>query len=164
MINTPLSLEEYSSRMKLPSRIQRSNNIAASILKRFDRHFSIFMELTQTARTHFERGDWAAGRATVSERISLYDKRVTEAIRDLQKNYQQSYLNVQLWKDVRHQYLGLLNRHDRPELAETFYNSVFTGLFSRHYYNNQHIFVRPAISTERIEGEIPVFSLSLIHI
>ncbi|HEY5734758.1 MAG TPA: bifunctional isocitrate dehydrogenase kinase/phosphatase [Gammaproteobacteria bacterium] len=158
MINTPLSLEEYSSRMKLPSRIQRSNNIAASILKHFDRHFSIFMELTQTARSHFERGDWAAGRATVSERISLYDKRVTEAIRDLQKNYQQSYLNVQLWKDVRHQYLGLLNRHDRPELAETFYNSVFTGLFSRHYYNNQHIFVRPAISTERIEGEIPVFS------
>ena len=87
MVETPLSLEQYSSRMKLPSRLQRSNNIAASILKHFDRHFSIFMELTRTARTHFEQGDWPAGRATISERISLYDKRVNEAISDLQKNY-----------------------------------------------------------------------------
>ena len=158
MVETPLTLEKYSSRMKLPSRLQRSNNIAASILEHFDRHFSIFIDLTRTAHKHFEQGDWAEGRATISKRISLYDKRVNEAISDLQKNYQQSYLNVQLWKDVRHQYLGLLNRHDRPELAETFYNSVFTGLFSRHYYNNQNIFVRPAISTERIEGETPVFT------
>ena len=152
MTDDPLTLENYSSRMKLPSRIVRSKNIAASILKHFDHHFSIFNELTRTAKEHYENGDWAAGRNTVSERILLYDKRVKQAINDIQKTFQQSYLNVQLWKDVRHQYLGLLNRHDRPELAETFYNSVFTGLFSRHYYNNQHIFVRPAISTERIEG------------
>lgn len=158
MTNTPLSLEKYSSRMKLPTRIQRSNNIAATILEHFNRHFKIYIELTRTGSEHFRNGNWAAGRATISERILLYDKRVNEAISDLQKNYQQSYLNVQLWKDVRHQYLGLLNQHDRPELAETFYNSVFTGLFSRRYYNNQHIFVRPAISTERIDGDSPVFS------
>jgi isocitrate dehydrogenase kinase/phosphatase len=144
--------------MKLPSRIVRSKNIAASILKHFDHHFSIFTELTLTAKEHYEKGDWAAGRNTVSERILLYDKRIKQAINDIQKTFQQSYLNVQLWKDVRHQYLGLLNRHDRPELAETFYNSVFTGLFSRNYYNNQNIFVRPAISTERIEGRNTVFT------
>jgi isocitrate dehydrogenase kinase/phosphatase len=157
MANDPLTLEKYSSRMKLPSRIVRSKNIAASILKHFDHHFRVFSEITQTARQHFINGDWLAGRHTVSERILLYDKRVKEAISDLQKTYQQSYLNAQLWQDVKHQYLGLLNRHDRPELAETFYNSVFTGLFSRNYYNNQHIFVRPSISTERIEGNNPVY-------
>jgi len=158
MADDPLTLEKYSSRMKLPSRIVRSKNIAASILKHFDHHFRIFSDLTNTSRQHFKNGDWLAGRITVSERIQLYDKRVKEAINDLHKTFQQSYLNAQLWKDVKHQYLGLLNKHDRPELAETFYNSVFTGLFSRNYYNNQHIFVRPSISTERIEGNNPVYA------
>ena len=158
MENDPLVLEKYSSRMKLPSRLVRSKNIAELILERFDHHFSVYSEITRSAKNNFIKGNWAAGRDAVSERIFLYDKRVQEAIADLRKKYEQSHINAQLWKDVKHQYLGLLNRHNRPELAETFYNSVFTGLFARHYFNNQHIFVRPSISTERIEGEQPIYA------
>jgi len=144
--------------MKLPSRLVRAKNIAASILKHFNNHFRIYSELTSTAKKNFENSDWLASKNAVSRRISLYDERVNESIKYLQKTFQQSHLNIKLWKDVKHQYLGLLNKHDQPELAETFYNSVFTGLFSRHYSNNQHIFVRPSISTERIEGNEPVFT------
>lgn len=158
MYDNHLALEKDTGRMKMPSRIMLSKNIASTILKYFDAHFSLYSEVTRTAAETFRSGDWLAGRKAVSKRIMMYDKRVKEAINHLQNNYQQSYLNIQLWKDIKHQYLGLLNKHNRPELAETFYNSVFTGLFSRHYYNNQHIFVRPSISTERIEGEHPVFA------
>ena len=48
-------------------------------------------------------------------------------------------------------YIGLLYEHKQPELAETFYNSVFTWLFHRRYYNNDNIFVRPG-SVDRVPG------------
>ncbi len=143
--------------MKLPARIAKARNIADNILAHFDRHFRIFTEISAKGRQHFIDGDWPAGRAAVRTQISLYDTRVQEAIADIKKHYRQSYLDTRLWQDVRHQYLGLLYRHLQPELAETFYNSLFTGLFERHFYDNEHIFVRPAVSTERIDGREPAY-------
>ena len=84
----PLTLEKYSARMKLPARIVRSKNIAATILKHFDHHFDIFTAITRTASDIYCRGDWVAGRAAVKERIQLYDMRVQEAINNLHKNFQ----------------------------------------------------------------------------
>ncbi len=53
--------------------------------------------------------------------------------------------------------MGLLYEHKQPELAESFYNSVFCQLFDRSYYNNKHIFVRPGLSTEVIDTPIPIY-------
>ena len=137
--------------------LSRAREIAHAILTAFNRHFRIFRETTQSARQHFIEGDWVAGRAASSERISLYDLRLREAIADLRNRFGLEKADPDLWQEVKFQYLGLLYRHRQPELAETFYNSVFVGLFERHYYNNDNIFVRPSVSTERIEGEIPPF-------
>ena len=138
-------------------RLSRARAIAHAILTVFNRHFRIFRETTQSARQHFIDGSWSAGRATSSDRISLYDTRVREAIAELRSRFGLDKAEPELWQEVKFQYLGLLYRHRQPELAETFYNSVFVGLFERHYYNNDNIFVRPAVSTERIEGEGPPF-------
>ncbi len=138
-------------------RLSRAREIAHAILMAFNRHFRIFRETTQSARQHFIDGDWAAGRAASSDRISLYDRRIREAIADLRNRFGLEKAEPDLWQEVKFQYLGLLYRHLQPELAETFYNSVFVGLFERHYYNNDNIFVRPSVSTERIEGEVPPF-------
>lgn len=157
MTSDPLVLENYSGKMKLPARLAKARNIADTILAHFDRHFRIFSDISAGGRQYFIDGDWPAGRAAVRSQISLYDTRVQEAITDIKKHYRQSYLDTRLWQDVRHQYLGLLYRHLQPELAETFYNSLFTGLFERHFYDNEHIFVRPAVSTERINGSEPAY-------
>ena len=138
-------------------RLSRAREIAHAILTAFNRHFRIFRETTQSARQHFIDGDWAAGRSASSDRISLYDQRIREAIADLRNRFGLDKPDPGLWQEVKFQYLGLLYRHRQPELAETFYNSVFVGLFERHYYNNDNIFVRPSVSTERIEGDIPPF-------
>ena len=139
------------------NRLSRAREIAHAVLTAFNRHFRIFRETTQSARQHFIDGDWAAGRAASSARISLYDQRLREAIADLRNRFGLEKAEPDLWQEVKFQYLGLLYRHRQPELAETFYNSVFVGLFERHYYNNDNIFVRPSVSTERIEGDIPPF-------
>ena len=134
-----------------------SKDIAGTILKGFNKHFRIYRELTREARYHFIRGDWAAGRRSVSERISLYDTRVKEATSELRTRFNLSEVDPVVWSEVKLQYLGMLYRHRQPELAETFYNSVFTRLFARHYYHNDNIFVRPSISTERINGDEPTY-------
>ncbi|MDP2109018.1 MAG: bifunctional isocitrate dehydrogenase kinase/phosphatase, partial [Rhodocyclaceae bacterium] len=54
-------------------------------------------------------------------------------------------------------YIGLLTDHHQPELAETFFNSVFCKIMHRTYFHNDFIFVRPAISTEYIESDPPCY-------
>ncbi len=140
-----------------PGQRARARAIAQAILEAFDRHFRIFRETTQRARQYFIEGDWQAVREDSARRISLYDQRVREAIALLREHYGLHTAEHELWQEIKFQYLGLLYGHRQPELAETFYNSVFVGLFHRRYYNNDHIFVRPAVSTERIEGEVPAY-------
>ena len=134
-----------------------AKDVAATILKGFNKHFRIYLEITREARQHFIDGDWPAGRRCVSERISLYDTRVQEAIGEIKTRFDLTEIDPVLWSEVKLQYLGMLYRHRQPELAETFYNSVFTHLFARHYFHNDNIFVRPSISTERIEGDAPTY-------
>jgi isocitrate dehydrogenase kinase/phosphatase len=132
-----------------------STQIAAAILKGFNRHFTIFSKITKGAKERFENADWEAERSASRERIKFYDIRVKDAIRDLQKLFDLEPFNSQLWFDVKREYVQLISDHLQPELAETFYNSVFCALFHRDYFGNDYIFVRSAVSTEFIDSEKP---------
>lgn len=134
-----------------------ARSIAETILDGFDKHFRIFRDISRQARQFFIDSDWAKGRAATRERISLYDTRVAEAIETLKARFSIAELDPALWQEVKLQYMGLLYEHRRPELAETFYNSVFCRVFDRQYYNNRHIFVRPGLSTAYLEGERPIY-------
>jgi isocitrate dehydrogenase kinase/phosphatase len=61
------------------------------------------------------------------------------------------------WKEVKVAYVALLLEHLQPELAETFFNSVTTRLFSTGYSDNEVMFVRAAMSTEYVDSDPPIF-------
>ena len=107
-----------------PGRTQ-VETIAHTILRGFDKHFRIFRKVTAEARDNFIRGDWMASRRAAIRRISLYDNRVRETINELRQGLKTGVFNAELWQEVKFHYMGLLYRHLQPELAETFYNSVF---------------------------------------
>lgn len=134
-----------------------SLQIAATILSGFNRHFSIFSKITKGAKERFENADWQAEREASRERIKFYDTRVKDSIRDLQKLFDLEPFNSRLWFDVKREYVQLISNHLQPELAETFYNSVFCALFHRDYFGNDYIFVRSAVSTEFIDSEKPSY-------
>lgn len=145
------------------SRAGRGSNatvieIADTILRGFNKHFDIFLDTTREARDNFVRGEWMASRRAAISRIDLYDSRVRETVAELGKRPDTETLDPDMWQEIKFHYMGLLYRHRQPELAETFYNSVFVGLFERHYYNNDFIFVRPSVSTERLDSDDPVYS------
>jgi isocitrate dehydrogenase kinase/phosphatase len=131
--------------------------IAEAILEGFDRHFRLFRETTASARTRFENADWPAAQAAARERIGFYDTRVGETVALLRREFNLRDPSDTLWRRVKVEYMRLLPQINQPELAETFYNSVFCRLFDRHYYNNSYIFVWPLISTEHLEAEVPIF-------
>ncbi|MCH7881729.1 MAG: bifunctional isocitrate dehydrogenase kinase/phosphatase, partial [Proteobacteria bacterium] len=134
-----------------------SKDIARSILTGFDRHFAIFSKITKGARERFENADWEAERIASRERIMFYDIRVKDAIRDLHKLFDLDSFIGALWFDVKREYVQLIQNHKQPELAETFYNSVFCALFHRDYFDNDYIFVRSMVSTEFIESDKPSY-------
>jgi isocitrate dehydrogenase kinase/phosphatase len=131
-----------------------AKHIAKTILKGFNRHYRIFLGITRDAKQRFERCEWEAERAASSERITLYNQRVRETLKILQEEFHQVEFDETLWKEVKLRYLQKLYNHYQPELAETFYNSVFTSLFHRRYYHNDNIFVRPGVSTDYLDDEL----------
>ena len=130
-----------------------AQKIARAILDGFDRHYALFQQITAGARERFSHADWGMVQATSSERIHYYDQRVKETTALLQREHGIDVLDEPLWQQVKIAYVVLLHQHRQPELAETFYNSVFCGLFHRRYFNNRNIFVRPAMSTEHIDSD-----------
>jgi isocitrate dehydrogenase kinase/phosphatase len=134
-----------------------AGDIAQTILQGFNKHFSIFREITQQARGFFVEGNWMSARQAAIDRISLYSTRIGETVDELSRRYGFEEFDSELWQSVKLNYVTLLYQHQQPELAETYYNSVFVRLFDRHYYKNENIFVRPSVSTERLDSDDPVY-------
>jgi isocitrate dehydrogenase kinase/phosphatase len=133
----------------------RAFDIAQALLDGFNRHYTLFRATSAAAKQRFERADWIGQQRAQRERIEFYDKRVEEAAERLQNEFQAGALPMDVWQQVKLHYIGLLTNHRQPELAETFFNSVTTKILHRSYFNNDFIFVRPAVSTEYIENEEP---------
>lgn len=126
--------------------------IAKAMLDGFNRHYRLFRSESARAKHRFETADWHAQQRAQRERIEFYDVRVRECVRRLDKEFSAGTQNMALWHEVKRHYIVLLMPHCQPELAETFFNSVTTKILHRTHFHNDFIFVRPALSTQYIEG------------
>ncbi len=134
-----------------------AKNIARTMLDGFENHFKLFQEITAGAQHRFENALWSEAHEAARQRIHFYDKRVKETCQRLSEELSITTLNEDLWTEVKIRYIRLLLEHRQPELAESFFNSVFCRLFHRRYYNNSHIFVRSSVSTDYLEGSDPIY-------
>jgi isocitrate dehydrogenase kinase/phosphatase len=130
-----------------------SVRVAHSILAGFDRHYALFRYNAQQAKRCFESANWLGIRKLARERIEYYDKRVVEAIVDLESHFEEKQLQDDIWQGVKRHYIGLLANHKQPELAETFFNSVSTKVLHRTYFHNDFIFVRPGVATDYLDAK-----------
>ncbi|HEY4803348.1 MAG TPA: bifunctional isocitrate dehydrogenase kinase/phosphatase [Paraburkholderia sp.] len=130
-------------------------DVAQTMLDGFNRHYHNFCEAAVRARAFFEAADWRALQLLARERIASYDDRVKECVVALEDEYGAETIDDEVWQQIKLHYIGLLTTHRQPECAETFFNSVCCKILHRSYFNNDFIFVRPAISTEYIENDEP---------
>ncbi|WP_428623148.1 bifunctional isocitrate dehydrogenase kinase/phosphatase [Sedimenticola sp.] len=127
-----------------------AQQLARTIFTGFERHFSFFQEITRQVRQSFEQADWEAIRQASVDRISFYDRRVQEAISKVRSTFDVSQVDDALWQQVKAQYQQFLVNYRRPELAETFYNSVFCKMFDRQYFDNDKIFIESGVDREEL--------------
>ena len=130
-------------------------DIAKAMMDGFNRHYQLFRTESARAKHRFETADWHGQQRAQRERIEFYDLRVREASMRLESEFKGGEQTMNVWQQVKLHYIGLLVNHQQPELAETFFNSVTTKILHRSYFQNDFIFVRPAVSTEYIENEEP---------
>jgi isocitrate dehydrogenase kinase/phosphatase len=132
-------------------------DMARSILAGFDKHYRLFREAAQQAKALYEQAAWSEMRTLAQRRVLMYDGRVQEAVVALVERFPEAARDESLWPAIKQAYIGLLQEHNQPECAETFYNSVACEVLHRRHYRNEFIFWRPAIATEHLEGERPTY-------
>ncbi len=128
-------------------------DIAKAMMDGFNRHYRLFRTESARAKHRFETADWHGQQRAQRERIEFYDLRVKECSMRLEREFKAGEQSMEVWQQVKLHYIGLLVDHHQPELAETFFNSVTTKILHRSYFQNDFIFVRPAVSTEYIEND-----------
>ncbi len=129
--------------------------IAKAMIDGFNRHYRLFRTESARAKHRFETADWHGQQRAQRERIEFYDLRVRECFYRLEREFKAGKQPMEVWHEIKLHYIGLLVDHHQPELAETFFNSVTTKILHRNYFQNDFIFVRPAVSTEYIEDDEP---------
>ena len=127
-------------------------DIAKAMMDGFNRHYRLFRTESGRAKHRFETADWHGQQRAQRERIEFYDLRVLECSNRLEREFKAGDQPMEVWQQIKLLYIGLLVDHHQPELAETFFNSVTTKILHRSYFQNDFIFVRPAVSTEYIEN------------
>ncbi|MEW6982262.1 bifunctional isocitrate dehydrogenase kinase/phosphatase [Colwelliaceae bacterium 6471] len=125
--------------------------LAKTILNGFERHIYLFSEITLSAKQRFEQCQWAEVQAAAKARTDFYELRVQETLSTIKQDFRITALDNNLWQAVKAAYVDLLSTHLQPELAESYFNSVFCQLFERKYYHNAYIFVESTVS--RFENE-----------
>jgi len=136
---------------------QTAQRIAGILIEGFDRHYRLFRETSADAKQRFDDAAWTEAQQAVRERIRFYDDRVRECVERLRAELDAGASDDATWRRAKLLYIGLLVDHRRPELAETFFNSVVTRVLQRTYVHNDFAFVRAAISTEYIESDPPIY-------
>ena len=138
-----------------PTRLDSSlaYDIAKAMMDGFNRHYRLFRTESARAKHRFETADWHGQQRAQRERIEFYDLRVKECSNRLEREFKAGEQGMDIWQQIKLHYIGLLVNHHQPELAETFFNSVTTKILHRSYFQNDFIFVRPAVSTEYIEND-----------
>ncbi|MBC9250002.1 bifunctional isocitrate dehydrogenase kinase/phosphatase [Pseudomonas alcaligenes] len=124
-------------------------DIARQILEGFDDYRAHFREITNGARARFEQAQWQEAQSASAARINLYEEKVSEVGERLRQSFSDEFLlDVELWPLVKSAYISLIDQRFDDELAETWFNSIFCGLFSHDQISDGCMFIhttRPAL-------------------
>ncbi|SDI07380.1 isocitrate dehydrogenase kinase/phosphatase [Pseudomonas benzenivorans] len=127
-------------------------DIARQILDGFDDYREHFRQITDGARGRFEQALWQEAQAASAARINLYEEKVSEVGEGLRRRFDEQLLDVSQWPLVKSAYIALIDLRYDDELAETWFNSIFCGLFSHDQISDGCMFIhttRPSLRSQQ---------------
>ncbi len=130
-----------------------ARQIARIILEGFSDYRTRFTDITLGARDRFLNADWHVAHHAASDRINLYHVAVSGVMTTLSSQINDDYLrSSDCWQGVHRAYLDLVSYRTDPELAETFYNSIYRKLFKGEAVNPQHCFIQSEFDGFKVQS------------
>ncbi|MGQ8364858.1 bifunctional isocitrate dehydrogenase kinase/phosphatase [Glaciecola sp. 1036] len=121
-----------------------AKKLAYQILNEFDKSFRWFRRITSGAQERFENCQWAESQSAVTERITIYEKSLSEAVAEIYHQVYPRQQSQEFWLETKNYFSKLLEDHPQFELAETFYNSVIGRIFKHTKIDDSIMFVLPS--------------------
>ncbi len=133
-----------------------AGNIAKLILEGFDDYREHFRQITNGARVRFEQAQWQGIQQASAARINLYEEKVAEVTELLhQAHVDEVLLDVSQWPLVKSAYIALIDLRFDDELAETWFNSIFCGLFKHDQISDGCMFIHTTRPALRVNERAP---------
>ncbi len=131
--------------------------IAQAILDAFDHYRDEFRTITSGARLRFEQARWSDIQLASTARINLYEDCVQATANELERSPAAEFiLDVGCWPDIRQAYITLIDQRFDDELAETWFNSIFTSLHQHDQISDNTMFVHSSRPATRPPSRIPL--------
>ncbi|WP_426141435.1 bifunctional isocitrate dehydrogenase kinase/phosphatase [Pseudomonas sp. DWP3-1-2] len=125
-------------------------DIARMILEGFDDYREHFRQIADGAQARFEHALWQEAQQASAARISLYEEKVNETRETLGSVFSaEQLLDVAGWPQVKSAYIQLIDVRLDDELSETWFNSIFCGLFSHDLISDGCMFIHTTRPTLR---------------
>lgn len=119
-----------------------ARRIAKTILNGFDAYFADFQNITLGAKARFEKADWLAVHEAHRQRIELYKQKVDQVCKLVAEVTSKDISDLELWSQAKLAYAQLVSSHSNYEIAETFFNSIFCGLFKHNSIHDRNMFIK----------------------
>ena len=133
-----------------------ASDIAKLILEGFDDYREHFRQITNGARVRFEQAQWQEIQQASAARINLYEEKVAEVTELLrQAHADEVLLDVSQWPLVKSAYIALIDLRFDDELAETWFNSIFCGLFKHDQISDGCMFIHTTRPALRVNERAP---------
>ncbi|MFP2770805.1 bifunctional isocitrate dehydrogenase kinase/phosphatase [Oceanisphaera sp. KMM 10153] len=118
-----------------------AREMARIIMTRFDDFYRSFLDITRGAQARFEVKDWSGVQQAGRQRIRLYDHHVNEAVQAIRDHNGGGLLSQHDLKAIKQAFNDLLIEHTNPEIAESFYNSVYRRSFRHQNIRAENLYV-----------------------
>ena len=128
-----------------------------TILNGFESYFAEFQNITLAASTRFENADWLGLRHASIQRIDLYKSKVKQVFEYVELIAGDELHDYEFWREARHNYTELIAGHNKFEIAETFFNSVYCTVFKHRKIRDEYAFVFSP------HGDMPPVDMSTVY-
>lgn len=146
-------------------KIYSPRQVAQTIIDGFAAYRHQFINITLGARDRFERGAWQEVQRAAQERIDLYEDAVQAVHRTLSERVGYENLTREIWADTRRDYIALIQERTDPELAETFFNSIYCDIFRHEDITDTYAFVNSWFGDQWVNarGQVEIYMTYRFH-
>ena len=134
-----------------------ARRMAKTILNGFRSYFADYLNSTLSAKARYEKADWHGVRQANVERLELYKDKITQTVQYLEMVTNQDIADLSLWSEAKIAYTQLVFNFPNFEIAETFFNSVFSDVHNHDKISDEIIYVLSSQLIEAPEAEYSIF-------